>query len=170
MIEESEKAGSHQESNPGYLACAVSALPLSYDNQTTTSPHNPSGGTEVPHAVTHLAANQYVVTADLFTFLYFCLKTSLFQHEARSLITVQVYSIMPLFCNIQCTCQYCSIRSTTHQCLMSTLQCIWSGCHSLHQVCHSGRSLPLHLFCASYVPPSDLCLCRNPTFHPHWEL
>ena len=35
-IEESEKAGSHQESNPVHLACATSALPLSYDN-----PHNP---------------------------------------------------------------------------------------------------------------------------------
>ena len=40
-IEESEKAGSRQESNPGHLACAASALPLSYDNRTTTSPHNP---------------------------------------------------------------------------------------------------------------------------------
>ena len=40
-IEESEKAGSHRESNPGHLACAASALPLSYNNQTTTSTHNP---------------------------------------------------------------------------------------------------------------------------------
>ena len=41
-IEGSEKAGSHRESNPlGHLACAASALPLSYDNRTTTSPHNP---------------------------------------------------------------------------------------------------------------------------------
>ena len=39
-IEESEKAGSFQELNPGCLACAASALSLSYDNQTTTSPHN----------------------------------------------------------------------------------------------------------------------------------
>ena len=31
-IEESEKAGSRRESNPGHLACAASALPLSYDN------------------------------------------------------------------------------------------------------------------------------------------
>ena len=29
-----------RESNPGHLACAASALPLSYDNQATTSPHN----------------------------------------------------------------------------------------------------------------------------------
>ena len=29
-IEESEKAGSHRESNPGHLACAASTLPLSY--------------------------------------------------------------------------------------------------------------------------------------------
>ena len=35
------KAGSHQESNPGHLACAASALPLSHDNWTTTNPHNP---------------------------------------------------------------------------------------------------------------------------------
>ena len=41
IIEESEKAGSRWESNPGHLACAASALPLSYDNRTTTSPHNP---------------------------------------------------------------------------------------------------------------------------------
>ena len=30
-IEESEEAGSRQESIPGHLACAASALPLSYD-------------------------------------------------------------------------------------------------------------------------------------------
>ena len=40
-IEEGEKAGSPQELNPGHLACASSALPLSHDNRTTTSPHNP---------------------------------------------------------------------------------------------------------------------------------
>ena len=40
-IEESEKASTHEQSNPGLLACAVSTLPLSYDNWTTTSPHNP---------------------------------------------------------------------------------------------------------------------------------
>ena len=37
-IEESEKAVSCRESNPGHLACAASALPLSYDNRTTTGP------------------------------------------------------------------------------------------------------------------------------------
>ena len=41
IIEESEKAGSRRESNPGNLACAASALPLSYDNRTTTSPVEP---------------------------------------------------------------------------------------------------------------------------------
>ena len=41
QIEESEKAGSRRESNPGHPACAASALPLSYDNRTTTTPHNP---------------------------------------------------------------------------------------------------------------------------------
>ena len=35
------KAGSCQELNPGHLACTASALPLSYNSQTTTSPHNP---------------------------------------------------------------------------------------------------------------------------------
>ena len=40
-VEKSEKAGSRRELNPGHLACAASALPLSYDNRTTTSPHNP---------------------------------------------------------------------------------------------------------------------------------
>ena len=38
-IEESEKASSRRELNPGHLACAASALPLTYDNQTTTSPY-----------------------------------------------------------------------------------------------------------------------------------
>ena len=37
-IEESEKAGSRQESNPGYLACAASALSLSCDSWTTGQP------------------------------------------------------------------------------------------------------------------------------------
>ena len=36
-MEESEKAGSRRKSNPGHLACAASALPLSYDNRKTTS-------------------------------------------------------------------------------------------------------------------------------------
>ena len=36
------KASSHQESNPGHLACAASALPLSYDNWRTTSPPSQS--------------------------------------------------------------------------------------------------------------------------------
>ena len=36
-IEESEKAGSRRESNPGQLGCAASALPLSYDNWTTSA-------------------------------------------------------------------------------------------------------------------------------------
>ena len=40
-MEESQKVSSHWESNPGHLACAASALPLSYDNWTTTNPHNP---------------------------------------------------------------------------------------------------------------------------------
>ena len=33
-IKEIKKSGSCQESNPRYLACAASGLPLSYDNQT----------------------------------------------------------------------------------------------------------------------------------------
>ena len=41
-IEESEKAGSHWELNPGHLACAASALPLSYDNRKTTHPQQSS--------------------------------------------------------------------------------------------------------------------------------
>ena len=40
-IEESEKAGSCRKTNPGHLACAASALPLSHDSRTTTNPHNP---------------------------------------------------------------------------------------------------------------------------------
>ena len=37
-IEESEKAGSRRESNPGHLACAASALPLSYNKRTNHQP------------------------------------------------------------------------------------------------------------------------------------
>ena len=37
-IEESEKAGSCQESNPGHLWLDP---PLSHDSRTTTNPHNP---------------------------------------------------------------------------------------------------------------------------------
>ena len=40
-IEESEKAGSHWEYNPGHLACAASALPLSYNNWNSPPPHPP---------------------------------------------------------------------------------------------------------------------------------
>ena len=40
-IEESEKAGCHWELNPEHLVELPSALPLSYDNRTTTDPHNP---------------------------------------------------------------------------------------------------------------------------------
>ena len=39
-IEESEKAGSHWELNPGHQARAASTLPLSYDNWTALN-HNP---------------------------------------------------------------------------------------------------------------------------------
>ena len=34
------KLHSCQESNPRHLACTASALPLTYDNWTTTKPHN----------------------------------------------------------------------------------------------------------------------------------
>ena len=64
-IEESEKAGSCRESNPGHQACAASALPLSYNSRTTTSPHNPlyvlhrwDRSASVTHV--HPAATQYV--------------------------------------------------------------------------------------------------------------
>ena len=53
--EESEEARSRLESKLGHLVCAASALPPSYDNQTTTNPHNPlycTGGTEVSQAHT----------------------------------------------------------------------------------------------------------------------
>ena len=62
-IEESEKAGSRRESNPGHLAWAASGLPLSYDNRTTPSPHNPL---YILHrwywsaSVSHPAATQYL--------------------------------------------------------------------------------------------------------------
>ena len=40
-IEENEKASSCQELNTGHPTCAPRALPLSYNSQTTTNPHNP---------------------------------------------------------------------------------------------------------------------------------
>ena len=55
------------------------------------------------------------------------------------------------------------------ECLLSTLQCIWSGWHSLYQVSHSGRSLPLHLFCAANVLPSYLCFWKKVTDFLNWE-
>ena len=62
-IEESEKAVSHQESNPGHLASAVCALPLSYSNWTTTSPHNPLNvlvpGTEMTQSHTWQPLSMY---------------------------------------------------------------------------------------------------------------
>ena len=41
QVKKIEKVSSRRESNPGHLACAASALPLSYINWTTTNPHNP---------------------------------------------------------------------------------------------------------------------------------
>ena len=38
---ESEKARSFRELSQEHLACIASAMPLSYDNWTITSPHNP---------------------------------------------------------------------------------------------------------------------------------
>ena len=77
-IEESEKAGSRQESNPGHLACAASALPLSYDNRTTTSPHNPL---------------YTPVAAGVFTFLYFRLKKHFF-YSVRQVLSILYYTIL----------------------------------------------------------------------------
>ena len=85
-IEESEKAGSHRESNPGHLDCAASALPLSYDNQTTTGPHNPlyvlhrwDWNTSVATPGSHsVCAVRTLLGIDWITFLYFRLITSKF--------------------------------------------------------------------------------------------
>ena len=70
--------------------------------------------------------------------------------------------------------QECS-ENVTHHWLCCTLQCKWSGWHSLNQVSHSGRSLPLHLSSDAEVPPLNLWFCGNPTAHHcfqwefHWE-
>ena len=79
-IEESEKAGSHRELNPGHLACATSALPPSYDNRMTTGFDN---------------WVRFLATAGLFTSLYF----SLFQHETRVQTIIEVAHIHTLSCN-----------------------------------------------------------------------
>ena len=111
-----EKAGSHLESNP--------ALPLSYDNWTTTSPHNPL---YVLHrvdwnaSVPHLAVTQYVLSnsvrgwqedyslhqerthaeqfsqskvAGFFTFPYFCLLTSKFSLFQHEARVLSIYLYM----------------------------------------------------------------------------
>ena len=68
------------------------------------------------------------------------------------------------------SCSVSNKINVTHQFLCCTLQCRWSGKHSLHPVSCSGRSHPLHLLCGSYVPPYYLCLCRNPSCCFDWEL
>ena len=62
-IEVSEKASSCWKSNPGYLPCTASGLPLNY-NWTTTSPHNPLYVLYRWYwnaSVTYPAATQYVL-------------------------------------------------------------------------------------------------------------
>ena len=66
-MEQVKKAGSPWESNKGLLcmALAASALPQSYDNWTTTSPHNPLyvlRRWDWNASVAHLAANLYVLS------------------------------------------------------------------------------------------------------------
>ena len=85
-IEESDKAGGHQELNPGHLAWATSALPLSYDNWTTT-----------PHNVQHRDKSWQPARCPGFNFQWLLafavssifaskhLNFTLFQHEARVL-------------------------------------------------------------------------------------
>ena len=82
-IEGSKKAGSHPESNPGHLACAASALPLSYDNRTTTSPHNPlyTPGTGCPGFDSQLSSIFASKTSNL----------SLFQQEFQQCLYVPIY-------------------------------------------------------------------------------
>ena len=50
-LEESEKTGSHRESNPGHLWLEppVLYMPLSHNSQTTTSPHNTLLNDSVAH-------------------------------------------------------------------------------------------------------------------------
>ena len=64
---ESEKASSFWELNQEHLACIASAMPLSYDNWTTTSPHNPL----YVAAQSRCPWVQFLVSAGLFTSLYF---------------------------------------------------------------------------------------------------
>ena len=83
-IEESEKAGSHLESNPGHLACAASALPPELDNhQPSQSGIVRAGGCPVVVAqwqsagcTSQVSWVQFPVTAGFFTCLYFRLITS----------------------------------------------------------------------------------------------
>ena len=84
-IEESEKAGSRWDSNPGHLTCAASALPLSYNNWTTTSPHSPLYvyTAQVSSVAEHWLHKPGVlglipVTAGLFTLFHFLIIASEF--------------------------------------------------------------------------------------------
>ena len=101
------KAGSCWESNPGqHLTCAARALPLSCDNQTTTSPHNPlyvlSGcqvcdwGISVPHV-------QYIYHTHLTLRAPFLpIRFSYKYREAYNSITVVSFIYMPPFLAVEC--------------------------------------------------------------------
>ena len=92
-IVESEKAGSCRELNPGHLwlvqDCAGGCLVVVAQWQSTS-------------CTSQVSWVQFPVTASLFTFFYFCFKTSkfsLFQYEARVLnrykipANINIYSI-----------------------------------------------------------------------------
>ena len=81
-IEGSEKVGSHWELNPGHLVWTTSAVPMSYDNQTTTNTHN-----SLRICIARAVLNASV--AGVFTFLYFCLTSeSLHFQDDTEILTI----------------------------------------------------------------------------------
>ena len=86
---DSEKASSCRELNPGHLACIASALPLSYDNWTTTSPHNPL----------YVAAQTRCPGFNSWYLLAFSLPSILHKSEGRKSHLAQPLSLKTLLCH-----------------------------------------------------------------------
>ena len=98
-VEESEKAGSHWESNPGHLwleppvLCQWPTDPRQLDNHQLSQSSICTAQVVLNASVTHLAATQLGVHLSSFTFLYFRLITSkfmYFQHEASTFLLMFV--------------------------------------------------------------------------------
>ena len=121
-IEESEKAGSHKESNPGCpLAWAASALPLSHNSWTATMPSQSSICTAqmvLNASVAHLAAAQYVSGCHYFRLIAFI---SSVRQDALS-TTANVVACLQHHHRFLCTPVHAYIKNTHWQELNSYIK------------------------------------------------